>query len=130
MPASKPTETAKQVAWYPIETIHRPYVRWWWLGSAVDRESLTYNLEAFADKGFGGVEITPIYGVQGNEANDIDYLSPRWMEMLRHTLAEGERLGVAIDMNNGTGWPFGGPLVARRSATNTRHRSLSSSGGR
>lgn len=111
MPASKPTETAKQVAWYPIETIHRPYVRWWWLGSAVDRESLTYNLEAFAQKGFGGVEITPIYGVQGGEANEIDYLSPQWMEMLRHTLAEGERLGVAIDMNNGTGWPFGGPQV-------------------
>ena len=110
-PASKPTETAKQVAWYPIETIHRPYVRWWWLGSAVDRESLTYNLEAFAQKGFGGVEITPIYGVQGGEANEIDYLSPQWMEMLRHTLAEGERLGVAIDMNNGTGWPFGGPQV-------------------
>lgn len=97
--------------WYPIESIHRPYVRWWWLGSAVDREGLTYNLEAFADKGFGGVEITPIYGVQGNEANDIDYLSPRWMEMLRHTLAEGERLGLGIDMNNGTGWPFGGPQV-------------------
>lgn len=97
--------------WYPIAKEHRPYLRWWWLGSAVDSVGIRHNLEAFAEKGFGGVEITPIYGVQGNEANDIDYLSPRWMEMLRYTFAEGERLGLGIDMNNGTGWPFGGPQI-------------------
>ncbi len=108
---SSATAPQSVAAWYPIEPIHRPYVRWWWLGSAVDREGLTYNMEEFAAKGFGGVEITPIYGVQGNEANDVDYLSPRWMELLGHTLAEGRRLGLAVDMNNGTGWPFGGPQV-------------------
>lgn len=97
--------------WYPVTTENRPFVRWWWLGSAVDPEGLTYNLEEFASKGLGGVEITPIYGVKGNEANDIDYLSPRWMQMLGHTIAEGNRLGLQIDMNNGTGWPFGGPEV-------------------
>ncbi len=99
-------------SWYPIQKEHRPYVRWWWLGSAVDEEGLTYNLEQFADKGFGGVEITPIYGVQDNEANDVEYLSERWMELLKHTLKEGERLGLGIDMNNGTGWPFGGPTIS------------------
>lgn len=99
-------------AWYPIRKEHRPYLRWWWLGSAVDEEGLTYNLEQFADKGFGGVEITPIYGVQGNEANDVEFLSERWMELLQHTLKEGERLGLGIDMNNGTGWPFGGPTIS------------------
>lgn len=97
--------------WYPATVENRPFVRWWWLGSAVDREGLTFNLEEFAKKGLGGVEITPIYGVKGNEANDIDYLSPKWMQMLGHTIAEGDRLGLQIDMNNGTGWPFGGPEV-------------------
>ncbi|MCM1076429.1 MAG: glycosyl hydrolase family 2 [Bacteroides sp.] len=98
-------------AWYPTTVENRPFVRWWWLGSAVDKEGLTFNLEEFAKKGLGGVEITPIYGVKGNEANDIDYLSPKWMEMLAHTMSEGKRLGLQIDMNNGTGWPFGGPDV-------------------
>ncbi|MCM1356020.1 MAG: hypothetical protein NC212_06415 [Staphylococcus sp.] len=97
--------------WYPIVTENRPFVRWWWLGSAVDSIGLTYNLEQFAGKGLGGVEITPIYGVKGNEVNDIDFLSPGWMQMLGHTIAEGDRLGLQIDMNNGTGWPFGGPEV-------------------
>lgn len=100
--------------WYPPTVENRPFVRWWWHGSAVDREGLTYNLEEFAGKGLGGVEITPIYGVRGNEANEIDFLSPKWMDMLGHTMAEGDRLGLQIDMNNGTGWPFGGPGVGTR----------------
>lgn len=104
--AQAPTE------WPVVETEARPAARWWWLGSAVDKEGLTHNLEAYAEKGMGTVEITPIYGVIGNEANDIDYLTPKWMEMLNHTTTEAARLGMNIDMNNGTGWPFGGPEVS------------------
>ena len=104
--AASPTD------WYEETVENRPFVRWWWHGSAVDSIGLTYNLEEFARQGLGGVEITPIYGVQGNEANDIQYLSDRWMDMLGHTVSEGNRLGLQIDMNNGTGWPFGGPNVS------------------
>lgn len=106
--------SAEVTDWYPETVENRPFVRWWWLGSAVDKEGITYNLEEFAKKGLGGVEITPIYGVQGNEANDIIYLSDKWMDMLAHNIAEGNRLGLQIDMNNGTGWPFGGPDVTTR----------------
>lgn len=102
---------AQGTDWYPIETVNKPFVRWWWHGSAVDKEGLTFNLEEFAKKGLGGVEITPIYGVQGNESNDIPYLSDKWMDMLRHVSAENQRLGLQTEMNNGTGWPFGGPEV-------------------
>lgn len=97
--------------WYATTTVNKPFVRWWWQGSAVDREGLTYNLEEFARQGMGGFEITPIYGVQGNEANDIPYLSDKWMDMLRHVTDESRRLGLQPEMNNGTGWPFGGPEV-------------------
>ena len=97
--------------WYAETTVNRPFVRWWWQGSAVDPEGLTFNLEEFARQGMGGFEITPIYGVQGNEVNDIPYLSDKWMEMLRHVTSESRRLGLQPEMNNGTGWPFGGPEV-------------------
>ncbi|HEY6913729.1 MAG TPA: glycosyl hydrolase, partial [Paludibacter sp.] len=89
----------------------RPGARWWWLGSAVDKANLTYNLEEYARVGLGTVEITPIYGVQKNDANDIQFLSPKWMEMLQHTMSETKRMGMQTDMNTGTGWPFGGPEV-------------------
>ena len=97
--------------WIPIPQEAHPYTRWWWLGSAVDSAGLDNQLREFARVGIGGVEITPIYGVQGNEANDIPYLSPRWMQMLRHTEQLGQQLGIEIDMATGTGWPFGGPWV-------------------
>ncbi|MCI9285325.1 MAG: DUF4450 domain-containing protein [Muribaculaceae bacterium] len=105
-------EPVSPTAWYPVKMENKPFVRWWWHGSAVDKPGLSWNLREFSSKGIGGVEITPIYGVMGNEANDIDYLSPRWMEMLSHTVAEGRKLGVQVDMNNGTGWPFGGPDIS------------------
>ena len=103
--------SAQGTDWYTPTRENKPFVRWWWLGSAVDREGLTYNLEEFARAGIGGYEVTPIYGVQGNEANDIDYLSPKWMEMYRWLVSESERLGLEFDLNNGTGWPFGGPQI-------------------
>ncbi len=122
--ASSAIASAQLTEWYEETIENRPFVRWWWLGSAVDPEGLTFNLEEFARQGLGGVEITPIYGVKGNEANDIPYLSPRWMEMLDYTTTEADRLGLQVDMNNGTGWPFGGPeitpeLSARKLVTET-----------
>ena len=94
----------------------RPGLRWWWLGSAVDKQNLTWNLDQYAKAGAGAVEITPIYGVQGNDKNDIPYLSPKWMDMLRYTEAENNRLDIETDMATGTGWPFGGTWVPLREA--------------
>ena len=85
--------------------------RWWWLGSAVDKENLRWTMQEYANHGIGALEITPIYGVQGNEANNIPYLSDQWMEMLREVQANGHELGIEVSMATGTGWPFGGPWV-------------------
>ena len=89
----------------------KPGARWWWMGSAVDKENLAWNMEQYASHGIGALEITPIYGVRGNEANDILFLSDKWMEMLRFTQEQGRKNGILIDMDCGTGWPFGGPDV-------------------
>ncbi len=89
----------------------KPGARWWWLGSAVDKENIRWNMEQYAKHGIGALEITPLYGVKGNDKNNIDFLSPKWMEMLSYVEAEGKRLGIEIDMNQGTGWPFGGPTT-------------------
>lgn len=106
------TLSAQSVSWPEVTVEAKPAARWWWMGSAVDAANLTHNLEAYSKAGMGTMEITPIYGVQGNDANDIQFLSPQWMQMLRHTESEAARLGMKIDMNTGTGWPFGGPEVS------------------
>jgi len=89
----------------------RPWTRWWWLGSGVDEENLARELAAIAAAGFGGVEITPIYGAKGAEARYLRFLSPEWVAAVRFTSAEAARLGLGVDMATGTGWPFGGPHI-------------------
>ena len=90
--------------------------RWWWLGSAVDKTNLQWNLSEYARAGIGAVEITPLYGVQGNDKNNIDFLSPRWMQALKDVEDISKPLGIEVDMNCGTGWPFGGPQVSLEQA--------------
>lgn len=85
--------------------------RWWWLGSAVSEADLRWNMQEYSKAGIGALEITPLYGVQGNEKNEIDFLTAPWMDKLKFVQAEGAKDGILVDMNNGTGWPFGGPYV-------------------
>ena len=103
--------SANDTEWPVVTKEAKPWTRWWWMGSDVDRAGLTYNLEAFAKAGLGGVEVTPIYGVKGRESHYLKHLSPEWMEMMAFTESESARLGMAVDMNTGTGWPFGGPDI-------------------
>ncbi|MFM2294335.1 MAG: hypothetical protein RLZZ350_748, partial [Verrucomicrobiota bacterium] len=99
---------ADPLAWPDITREQKPWCYWWWMGSAVDKTNLTKELTRYRDAGYGGVHIIPIYGAKGSEANYISYLSPRWMEMLAHTVSEADKLGLGVDMTTGSGWCFGG----------------------
>ncbi len=102
---------SSDLAWPKIARDNKPWTRWWWPGSAVDKANLTRELEAIAAAGFGGVEITPIYGAKGSEDKFLPILSPKWLEMVEHAGREAKRLDLAIDMSTGAGWPFGGPWI-------------------
>src|SRR3982750_1535674 len=105
------------LAWPAITSQTKPWTRWWWLGSGVDKPNLTRLLEQYAGAGLGGVEICPIYGAKGYEDGYVDFITPRWMEMLGHTTTEANRLGMGVDLTTGTGWPFGGPQVSAEIAS-------------
>ncbi len=105
------TEVHAQIVWPAFDQTMKPWTRWWWQGSAVDKKNLTAAMEQYRDAGLGGLEITPIYGVKGAENLFIPYLSAPWMNMLQYTLQEAKRLQLGIDLANATGWPFGGPWV-------------------
>ena len=105
------TKARSELEWPPVTREMRPWTRWWWLGSAVDRPNISSLLATYHRAGLGGVEITPIYGVKGQDARELTYLSPEWVAMLKHTIVEASRLDMGVDMPTGTGWPFGGPQV-------------------
>ena len=111
------TAQAQAPKWPAITQQAKPWTRWWWEGSAVNKADLTAVMTEYQKANLGGLEITAIYGVKGAESQFIDFLSPKWMDMLTHTLSEGQRLGLGIDVAQASGWPFGGPWVAPADAS-------------
>jgi lysophospholipase L1-like esterase len=99
------------LSWPEVSVENRPGAYWWWMGSAVDKPNITWNLEAMRKAGMGGGTIVPIYGVKGREDQYIQHLSPTFVDMVSHAAKEAKRLGMWVDMTTGTGWPFGGPMI-------------------
>ncbi len=109
-------DCAEEIQWPEATRTARPWTRWWWPGSAVDPENLSRSLRELREAGFGGVEVTPIYGNPGDAARFLDYLSPKWMEMFARCVREAADLDLGVDLPTGTGWPFGGPGVGPEDA--------------
>ncbi|MBW4890201.1 glycoside hydrolase [Mucilaginibacter sp. HMF5004] len=99
----------------PTKEMH-PWTRWWWMGNAVDNKNTDRLLTLYNQAGFGGVEVTPIYGAIGYESRYLQFLSPQWMSALDFTIQKAKTLNMGVDMNTGTGWPFGGPQIKSENA--------------
>ena len=67
------------LAWPTLKTENKMAARWWWLGSAVDSAGISTQLGELDAAGFGGVEVTVIYGAKGAESSYIPYLSRPWV---------------------------------------------------
>jgi len=102
---------AADVQWPAITNQTKPWTRWWWLGNIGTNQDFTTEMEKYAQANLGGMELTSIYGVKGEEDKFLQYLSPEWVARFQHILQEGRRLNLGIDLATGNGWPFGGPWV-------------------
>jgi len=106
-----------QLTWPEITHESKPWTRWWWPGSIVNQHDLTAALEKYSKAGLGGLELTVLYGVRGQEDKFINYLSPEWMKMFVYSLNEAKRLNMGVDLANSSSWPFGGPWVTNDDAS-------------
>ena len=109
--SGRSTSSRSILDWPAVTRDAKPWTRWWWLGSAVDSAGLTRELDTLAAAGFGGVEVTAIYGAKGAESAYNPYLSPRWTAMLAHAASEARRHDMGLDLPQGSGWRIGGPSV-------------------
>ncbi len=98
----------------PPEARLRAY--WWWLNGNVDRAAITRDLEQMKSKGFGGAVIFDAGGADQRSNGRVPagpaYGSPEWRALVRHALAEGDRLGLEMSLNIMSGWNLGGPGVS------------------
>lgn len=110
------TTNAQTTPWPQHTNETKPWTRWWWMGSAVDEKELSASIKMLGEAGFGGVEIAPIYGAKGYESRYVDFLSPRWVDLLDYTVKTARVNHMEVDLTSGTGWPFGGPQVSEKEA--------------
>jgi hypothetical protein len=88
----------------------RPWVYWFWLNGNITREGITADLEAMQRVGIGGVLIMEVD--QGVPLGPVAFAGPEWRELFRHVVAEADRLGLQVNMNDDAGWNgSGGPWI-------------------
>ena len=104
-----------------------PWVYWFWFENVVSREEITRELEEMAAAGFAGVELrcASMHGFAGGSPGPwfdpegwqrlgqrrYEYLSPAFVDILKHAVMEAERLGMRFSINLGMGWPPGGRWI-------------------
>lgn len=83
---------------------------WWFHGETeTTREGIDADLEAFKEKGLGGV----VYydQVHGNAQGALAAMSPGWWDMLKHAAAKAKQLGLVFDVAASNGYVAGGPWI-------------------
>jgi hypothetical protein len=83
-----------------------PWVYCFWLDGNVTKEGITADLEGMRSAGIGGALIMD--GSLFNPKGPVRFFSPDWQELFQHMLAEADRLGLEINMNNDAGWAGSG----------------------
>ncbi len=91
----------------------KPRTWWHWLNGNITKEGITADLEAMKRVGIGGAQIVDgDLGITQVVAKTAMYMTPEWLEMLRHAASESERLGLELTLANCAGWSeSGGPWV-------------------
>ena len=92
----------------------RPHTWWHWMNGNISKEGITLDLEAMSRVGIGGAQIFNVAdkGVCDIPKGPVDYLSPQFLEMVKHAATEAKRLGMEICLHNCPGWSSsGGPWI-------------------
>ena len=97
--------------WDKPARTYKPHTRWWWPGNALTKADITWELEQMAAQGFGGVEIMSTWKMY--ERGNVEYLTPEFLDLVKHAVAEAKRLDLEVAITFGPGWSFGGPWVPK-----------------
>jgi hypothetical protein len=88
----------------------RPQTLYFWMNGNVTREGLDADLTAIRDAGLGGVMMFD--GSSDVPKGPVDYLSPRWLDLMTHMIGKGSELGLKVGLHNAPGWSSsGGPWI-------------------
>ncbi len=105
--ASCEAPAPKEAAEASLYSNHKPYTRWWWFSSEIDKKDVRDQLIWLKDHEFGGVEIAWVYPMfLKTDTPHPDFLSPEWSEPVVYAKKVADSLGLGCDYTYGTLWPF------------------------
>lgn len=81
------------------------------LGSAAETGELSREMRRWREGGLGGVRVVPIYGANGYEDKYVEFMSPRFVSILKDFNRLSRENGMKFDLSFGAGWCFGGKSV-------------------
>ncbi len=88
----------------------RPWVYWYFMDGNMTKEGMTADLEAMKKAGIGGAIFLEVN--IGVPRGPVDFMGRPWQELVKHAIAEADRLGIRIALGSGPGWcGAGGPWV-------------------
>lgn len=101
-------DRAREFAAPPAQA--RPWVYWFWKNGNIRKDGITADLEAMARAGIGGFILMEV--ALTTPKGPVEFFSPAWRDLLRHAMAESERLGLQVSISGAPGWTgSGGPWV-------------------
>jgi hypothetical protein len=87
-----------------------PRTRWWWMGNALTKEEVEWQLRDMHAHGIGGVEQITMPDVY--ERGNHPFLSDEHLELLKHGVGVAKELGMEFSLNfGGPGWVWGGDWI-------------------
>lgn len=91
----------------------KPRTWWHWVGGNVTKQGITKDLEWMKRVGIGGFQAFDVsLGAGQTVPNKLTFMTPEWLDAVRHTAAEADRLGLEMTMVTSAGWSeTGGPWV-------------------
>ncbi len=90
-----------------------PRTWWHWTNGNVTKEGITKDLEWMKRSGIAGFQLADVATGGGQQVeNKVAFGSPEWLDAVRHTASEADRLGLEMAIFSSAGWSLtGGPWV-------------------
>lgn len=88
----------------------RPQVRFWIPGAAVTDTGLRGDIDAFAQRGFGGFEIVAM-GLPKNVGPEFQWGTDAWNRLMTTVATQAGKDGITVDFTNGPRWPVAMPNI-------------------
>ncbi|MCX7824528.1 MAG: glycosyl hydrolase [Verrucomicrobiae bacterium] len=81
----------------------RPWVYWWWVNGNVDEKTITRDLEAMKQAGFGGLLMFDARGYHDDHIGPVpvkmEFMSAEWRRMLKLAIEKAGKLGLEVSVN-------------------------------